>query len=383
MNKSLQRIRAIVRREVIQLRRDWLTLFLTLAIPVIELFLLAYSATFTIQHLPLAVYDQSHDRRSRELIRSLTNSEYFDVVLYAGSQDEIMQAIDAGQVKAGLVLPLDFSGRIDQNDGSILLLVDGSDSFSLQSAYGAANSIVQAYSLDLVMENIKSQGISSTGLLNQSMLPVTTSVQTLYNPTRQDLVFIIPAVAAMLIQMFAIVGIAMTIVREREWGVAEQLLSTPIRPLENIIGKIIPYLGLTFFELCVIHLLGYFWFHVPFKGSVFLYLLLAFLFIASSLSVGLLISTVATTQKQIQQVTAFILILSFLITGLVFSRIPMPGWTKIIGALLPMTHFIPIARGIMVKGVGISSLWSNVGALGLFTLILFILLPILSRKRMD
>ena len=379
MNKSFQRTSAIVRKEIIHLRRDWHTLFMMLAIPVIELFLLAYSATFTAQHLPLAVFDQSHDEQSRAFIDSMVNSHYFDVTFVAGSESEIIRALDEGKVKAGLVIPVDFAEQISRHEGSALLLLDGSDSYSLQTAYGAASSIAQKFSLDLTLETMQASG-ASTG---NGSLPVTTSVQTLYNPTRADLYFLIPGLAAMLLQMFAIMGMAMTIVREREWGVAEQLLSTPTRPLENIVGKMIPYFILTMFEMALIHLIGSFWFGVPFRGSVILYLGLAAIFALSSLSVGLLLSTVTTSQKQVQTIGSLILLLSFLLSGLIFSRIPIPLWTQFIGALLPVTHFIPIVRGIMIKGVGISALWSNVAALLAFIVILFTVLPLITRKRMD
>ena len=329
--------------------------------------------------MPLAVYDQSHDTQSRAFVDSLTNSGYFDLALNANSQAEIIKALDDGQVKIGVVIPSDLSQHIDRQTGTLLILLDGSDAYSLQSAYGAVNALAQKFSMDLPLQTLQENGLSA----GQNALPIDTSVQTLYNPSREDLYFIIPGVAAMLLQMFAILGIAMTIVREREWGVAEQLLATPTRPLENIIGKIIPYFALSMFEMVVIHALGYFWFGVPFKGSLPLYLVLAALFVSSSLCVGLLLSTIATTQKQVQTIGALILLLSFLLTGLIFSRIPMPWWTQLIGTVLPVTHFIPIVRGIMVKGVGLSALWPNVVALVLFNLILIVLLPVLSRKRMD
>jgi ABC-2 type transport system permease protein len=379
MKKSLQRISAMIRKETTRLLRDWRTLCLMLVIPVLELFLLAYSTTFTPQHLPLAVFDQSHDAQSRQFINRMVNSRYFEVTLVAGSEAEILQALDSGAVKAGLIIPDDFSEQIARQDGNALLLLDGSDAYTLQSAYGAASAIAQKFSMDLTLETLQSAGLTS-GAQN---LPLNASVQTLYNPTRADLYFIIPGVAAMLLQMFAVIGIAMTIVRERESGVAEQLLSTPTRPLENILGKMIPYFFLTMLETVVIHLIGSLWFGVPFKGDPLLYLALAALFAVSSLSVGLLFSTIATTQRQVQSIGSLILLLSFLVSGLVFSRIPMPGWTRFIGALLPVTHFIPIVRGIMVKGVGLSALWPNVSALLLFVLVLFLALPFLTRKRMD
>ena len=154
MNKSLQRIRAVMRKEIIHLFRDWHTLFMMLAIPVIELFLLAYSSTFTIKHLPMAVYDQSHDEQSRLFVHSLTNSEYFDVVMTTNSEAETISAIDAGNVKAGLIIPPDFAAHIVRGDANTLLLLDGFDSFSLQSAYGAANAITQNYSLGLTLKTI-------------------------------------------------------------------------------------------------------------------------------------------------------------------------------------------------------------------------------------
>lgn len=378
MNKSFQRISAIVRKEIIHLRRDWHTLFMMLAIPVIELFLLAYSATFTAQHLPLAVFDQSRDRQSRAFIDNLVNSHYFDVVLVAGSEAEVIHALDAGRVKAGLVIPPNFSDDISRRDGKALLLLDGSDSYSLQSAYGAASSIAQKFSLNLTMESIQTSGQTAGG-----DLPITTLVQTLYNPTRADLFFIIPGLAGMLLQMFAIMGMAMTIVREREWGITEQMLATPTRPLENILGKMIPYFILTMFEMIVIHLIGYFWFSVPFRGNMFLYLALATVFALSSLNVGLLLSTITTSQKQVQTIGSLIMLLSFLLSGLIFSRIPIPLWTQLIGDLLPVTHFIPIVRGIMIKGVGISALWKNLAALSAFIVVLLGVMPLITRKRLD
>jgi ABC-2 type transport system permease protein len=383
MKKSLQRIRSVLVKEVIHLRRDWHTLFLMLAIPVIELFLLAYAATFTIQHLPMAVFDQSRDSQSRALIQSLVNSSFFDVTAAAQSQAEVVRLIDAGEVKAGLIIPPDLIGQVSHGEGEVLLLLDGADSFSLQSAYVAASSVIQNESIQLTLQALEANPDATGGASKENALPVTTIVETLYNPTREDLIFIVPGVAAMILQLFAIIGIAMTIIREREWGVAEQLLSTPIRPMENLLGKVIPYLGLAFFEMVIIHLIGNFWFDVPFKGSIPLYLALVVLFLCSSLSVGLFISTITTTQKQVQFITALILMLSLLITGIIFSRIPMPLWTQVIGAFLPLTHFIPIIRGIMVKGVGVGALWPNVSALFAFILVLFLLLPFVSQKRMD
>jgi ABC-2 type transport system permease protein len=379
MNKSMQRILAVMRKEVIHLRRDWHTFSVMMAVPLIELFLLAYSATFTVKDLPLVVFDQSRDSQSRALIASLTNSVYFDLVKVAGSQAETVAAIDSGQAKAGLIVPPDFETDISRGDANVLLLLDGSDSFSLQSAYGAANAVTQNFGLHLTLETLEKGG----SLAGSVRLPITTSVQTLYNPVRDDLIFIVPAVAVVILQMFAIVGIAMTLVREREWGIAEQLLSTPIRPLENIVGKVVPYLALTLFEMIVIHLIGYFWFHVPFRGSVLLYLACAVLFMLSSLSLGLFLSTIAATQRQVQMVSSLILIFTFLLTGLVFSRIPMPAWTQAVGVLLPATHFIPIARGVIVKGVGIRAFWGNIGALVLFIVILTLSFQFLTKKRMD
>ena len=354
-----------------------------LVIPIIELFLLAYSAVFTIEHIPMAIFDQSQDQGSRELINAYTNSQFFDVAMTVSGNKEVVAAIDEGKVKAGLIIPSKLSEKIARGEGSVSFMLDGSDLFTLQSSFAAANVIAQQYSLQLLVKDIQN---------NEMVLPadptemsITTSVQTLYNPNREDLKFIIPGVVAIILQMFAIIGVATTIVRERELGGAEQLLATPIRPLENILGKIVPYIVLCLFELLLVHFFGHFWFGVEFKGSFWLYLLLSFIFIFSSLGIGMLISTLASNQNQIQQIAALILLFSFLLSGLVFSRMPMPEWAKFIGGLLPMTYFLPIVRGIMIKGVGISNiaLWKNVGVLFGFCAILLCTLPLLSRKRLD
>jgi ABC-2 type transport system permease protein len=348
-----------------------------------EMFLLAYSATFTVQHLPLVVYNPNNDVQSREFIHKVENSGFFDVTMSAQSQEEVKNAIDEGKVEAGLIFPPNFEEKVKQGDSEVIVILDGTDSFSLQSAFSSMEFIAQEYSTRLMMQNLSASGAQISALSENTDLPITTYVQTLYNPTRDDMVIIVPGTAVMIIEIFAIVSIAMTIVHEREMGVAEQLLSTPIRPLENILGKIVPYIVLTLTEFLIVHLIGYFWFKVPFKGNVLLYLVLSLLYAIACLSLGLFISTIASTQKQIQMIASMLLLLSFLLSGLVFSRVPMPAWSKVIGLLLPVTHFIPIARGIIVKGVGIGALWGNVIALILFSLIQFLLLPVLTRKRLD
>ncbi len=383
MKKSWQRFCAVVRKETIQLIRDKSTLTLMLCIPVMELFLLAYCAVFTAKNISMVVYDQSHDSESRSLINSFANSGYFQVTGSVMTEKDVISQLESGKSSIGLVIPPDLGSKVSRGEGSVSLVMDGADLYTLASSYLSAKSIIQNYSLGMVVKQVQNAGMTDSRLANLSELPITTSVQTLYNPNREDLQFIIPGIVAIILQMFAIVGVAANLVREREMGGAEQLLATPVRPIENILGKMTPYVVLCFLELFIIHFFGRFLFGVRFRGNFGLYLLLSFVFVVASLAVGMFISTIAQNQNQVMQITGLICLLSFNLSGLVFSRLPMPTWTKIIGGLLPMTHFVPIVRGLMIKGVGFAAVKKNVAMLGLFCVVLLGFLPFISHKRLD
>jgi len=379
MAKSLQRLRALIYKEALQVLRDRRTLILFFALPLIELFLFAYAVSLTVTHLPTALVDQSLDTRSRDFTQALVNSGNFDITLILQNEQQVQQAIDAGTVKAGMVIPPDFSDQVLNGKGSVLLLLDGSDSFSVQSGYNAALSIAQKYALDLTIEKVQSREASgATGTL-----PITTATRVLYNPDIKDLIFILPGLIALIMQIILVTHSAMALVREREAGTLEQLLATPARPAEMVVAKLIPGMAVAMLDMAVILAIGVFWFQVPFQGSVLLLAGLSILFIISGMGLGLIISAVARNQRQAQQLTAVIQLLAMLLTGFLYPRTTMPVWTQIIGNLVPMTYFVRIIRGIMTKGVGMAFLWTDSLTLLVYAGIALAIAAAVSKKRLD
>jgi ABC-2 type transport system permease protein len=383
MSKSLQRLRALIYKEMVQILRDRRTLTLFFALPLVELFLFAYAVSLTITHLPTAVVDQSLDARSRDFIQALVNSGDFDVTLVLQNEQQVMQAIDAGTVKVGVIIPPDFAEQVLCGKGSVLILLDGSDSFSVESGYNAALSISQKYSLNLTTEKVQSGGSLLVSNVSAGELPITTTTRVLYNPDIKDLVFILPGLIALIMQIIIVTHSAMAIVREREAGTLEQLLATPARPVERVIGKLIPGMLVAILDMTVILTIGVFWFRVPFQGNILLLGGLSILFIISGMGLGLVISAVAKTQRQAQQLTGVIQLLAMLLTGFIYPRTTMPLWTQIIGDLIPMTYFVRVIRGIMTKGVSLSFLWTDTLTLIVYAAIALAVAAAVSKKRLD
>jgi ABC-2 type transport system permease protein len=383
MAKSLQRLRALIYKETVQILRDRRTLMLFFALPLIELFLFAYAVSLTVTHLPTAVVDQSLDARSRDFIHALANSGNFDITLVLQNEQQVRQAMDAGTVKVGLIIPPNFEKQVLAGNGNVLILLDGSDSFSVQSGYNAALSITQKYSLNLTTEKIQSGGGSA--ILNSltGELPITTTTRVLYNPDITDLIFILPGLIALIMQIIVITNSALAIVREREAGTLEQLLATPARPAEMVIAKLIPGMVVAILDMTLILGIGVFWFKVPFQGNILLLAGLSILFIVSGMGLGLVISAVARNQRQAQQLTTVIQLLAMLLTGFLYPRTTMPLWTQIIGNLIPMTYFVRIIRGIMTKGVGLTFLWTDSLTLFIYAAIALAIAAAISKKRLD
>ena len=383
MDKSWMRTSALIQKETAQLLRDVRTLVFIIGLPLIELFLFAYAVSLTVYHLPMAVADQSQDEKSREFIHALVNSQYFDFTLAAQNEAQVRNAMDAGQVKAGVVIPPDFSTRLNEGNASVLILLDGSDSFSVQSGFGAANLITQNYGLELAIQKTKQTGGKAMFLAQATSKPITNSFRVLYNPDFRDLWFVLPAIIGMILQTAAVAQAALVVVREREVGTIEQILATPTRPLELLIGKMVPLVALCYLVLGLILVLGVFWFGVVFNGSLGLYLLLTLAFSMSSLGLGFLISTVAKTQRQAQQMNTVLMMFSMLLTGIIYPRNIMPLVPQWIGSILPLTYFIRISRGIIMKGVGLRILWSDVLALVIYSLVIMIAASLNFKKRLD
>jgi len=369
---------AVIQKETIQMLRDVPTLVMILTMPVIELFLFAYVGNMTLDHLPSVVADMSNDSRSRAFVNALEVSGFFDIDLYVETEADVIRAIDEGGVGIGIVIPPNFAAQIERGDAQALVIVDGSDSFMVQSGYSAAASIAQAHAMELVIETTERMGMS--GATN---LPIYTSTRILYNPNINDMVFLIPGLAAMLLQLIAVNATVMSVVRERELGTMEQILVTPVRPLELIIGKMAPAIILIAVDLLIIILLGVYWFKVPFQGSVGLFCWLSLVFMVSGLGLGLMLSTIVKNQKQVQQLTALLMMLTTMLTGLIYPTSTMPDAVKAVGNLIPATYFIRIARGIITKGVGLSFMKSDVIVLAVYGVAVMLISAMTFKKRLD
>ncbi len=373
-----QRLWAILFKEIVQTVRDWPKLLMIILLPVIELFLVAYMGDMQMDHIPMAVADLSLDTESRRLVAGLESSNIFDAVMAVDSEAEVLRAIDEGMVYAGLVIPADLASAVDRGDAQVLILVDGSDSFVVQSSYVAAASIAQAYGMELMMEKVQRMGM-------ESMIgtPIVTSTRILYNPSMDSLIFLIPGLAAILLQLISVNVTAMSVVREREHGTMEQILATPTRPLELILGKMTPGILLVGIDLTVILALGLYWFRVPFRGSIGLFIWLSVIFIVSGLGLGLLVSTIARSQKHAQQQTSVLMLLTMMLTGLIYPRSTMPPVVQAVGSMIPATYFVRIARGIVTKGVGLAFLWRDVAVLVIYGVVILAIASGTFKKRLD
>jgi drug efflux transport system permease protein len=376
VRKRTIRLAALIRKETIQVLRDRRTLFFILALPMLELFLFAYAIRLTVDHLPTVVADMSRDAESRAFLDALVESQYFDIRAYVNSQDDVVRALDANQAKVGILIPPDFASQVARGTAQALILLDGSDSFSVSSGYSAAISVAQARALELAGDKAKRMGIE----LQQT--PITTSTRVLYNPDLNDLIFILPGLVALLLQMLSVLTTAQSVVREYELGTIEQLMATPARPLEVIVGKLVPNLVLMLIVLALTMTTGVFWFGVPFQGNPWLFAWLSLLFVWSGLGLGLLISAVARTQREAQQMVAMLSMVSMLLTGFIYPRATMPAAVQLIGNLIPLTYFVRIARGIVTKGIGLTFLWTDVISLLVYGIGILVFAATTTKKRL-
>jgi drug efflux transport system permease protein len=376
----LKRVAAITQKEFIVMARDRGTLVLILLIPLIQLVLFAYAIHMDVKHIPMVVADQSLDSASRSYLDDLVRSSYFDITDTVQSQAEAVSAIDSGQARVGVVIPSNFSASVDRGDAGVLLLVDGSDPFTTQSAYNTLSAIAQNHAIQLVLDRVS---IASGDSAAQSLTPLTAHIRTLYNPDLQDLWFLVPGLIAMLLQTQTITLTALAVVREREMGTIEQILVTPILPIELMLGKTLPNLLIAVINMLTIVVVGTVGFGVPIQGNFLLYFVLTIIYIFSGLGLGLLISSFSQNQRQAQQLTSMITFIGQVIGGFVFPRYAMPVILQWISDLFPLTFFIPISRGIFMKGVGMQFLTGQVVALAFYVVVIVYLAARLFRQRLD
>jgi drug efflux transport system permease protein len=354
---NLGRLKSIIWKEFIQMRRDRGTLALMLGIPIMQLTLFGYAIRQDVRNLPTVVFDASHSQESRELVQRFGATGNFHMRGEVPSYAEALRRVDAGHARAAIVIPEDYARRLKRGrSAQVQVLVDASDPTASQSAIGAALLVGQTGNVRIISQRLGTQ-------MQEGRQPLDVRVRPLYNPALKSVLFIVPGIIGMILSNILIVITALGVVREREHGTLEQLIVTPLTRTEIMLGKITPYMLVGLIQLTAVLLVGSLVFRVPIRGSVPLIYAMSFLFVFASLGLGLLVSTLARNQAQAIQISFFFLLPNVLLSGFMFPREAMPPVANEIGLILPLTHFLQIMRGIVLKGVGLESLWPQALAL--------------------
>lgn len=373
------RLISLIRKEFIQILRDPRTLVLVMVIPVMQLFLLGYAATNDVRNVPLAVYNQDRGPASRELLDAYRAADYFRVTYEVYSEAALRRLIDGGQARAGLMIPPDYSQKIlSQGSAAVAFILDGSDPTVASTSLSAALLIGQQHATQIMVERLASRGFSMT-----VQLPIEIRSQVLYNPDLISAYFMIPGMIGMILYALTSILTATAIVRERERGTIEQLIVTPIRPWELMVGKLLPYVILAFLNTFEVLLLGHYWFKVPVRGDLGLIVGTSGLFLMSSLGIGLLASTIANTQQEAMLIVWMTLLPSLFLSGFFFPLEAMPKVLQWISYIFPLRYYLVTIRSLMLKGVGIGPIQEQVIALAIFGVGIMGVAARRFRKRLD
>ena len=375
----IRRYLAIVSKEFIHIVRDRRTLALSFVMPIVLLLLLGYAANTDVRNVSLAVFDQDRSPASRALIDAFRAGGYFRLDYYVGSEDEIAELIGRGDARAGMIIPPRYSSDLAAgHQAQVAVALDGSDPIVAQTALAAAIQTGQAKATEIALARLAERGQSAS-----FVLPLEVHTQVWYNPDLVSAYYMVPALIGIILLFQSVVLTSTAVVRERERGTIEQLIVTPIRSLELIAGKLTPYVVIAFVSTIEILVVGAVLFSVPIVGSVLLLLALAALFLATTLGIGLLISTLAKTQQEAMVTAQFFLLPNIFLSGFFFPLAAMPEILQWISLAFPLRYFLTIVRGIVLKGVGIEAFWPEVIALAVFATLVTVAAARRFRKRLD
>ena len=339
----MKRLLALAHKELIQLRRDRLTFGMIVGIPVMQLLLFGYAINMDIRHLPTVVLDHDRSAVSRDLVQRLVATHQYDVVGAVRDYDEVAQAFRRNLAQVAVVIPARFGAELQERHVvTAQLVVDGADPQTVAAAQQAASGLGSSYTQALAAERLPA-GLRAAGQLQ-------ISPTTWYNPQGETAIFVVPGLVGVILTMTMLMFTSMALVRERERGTLEQLLVSPIRPWEMVVGKILPYVVIGYVQVSLILIIGRAVFDVPLRGSLGLLYGLSFAFIGANLALGLLFSTIAKTQQQAMQMSFFFLLPNILLSGFVFPFAGMPRAAQLLSQCLPLTHFLRIIRAIILKG---------------------------------
>lgn len=373
---NFSRFVAIIRKEFIQMRRDRLTFAMMFGIPIIQLVLFGFAINTDPKNLPVAVLSADNSAFSRTFVQAMQNSGYFKVVERVETEEAARRLLARGEVQFIVNIPSDFSRRLVRGEHPALLVeADATDPSAVSSAVQVLGEIARSvFDRDLAgpLKNLAAK----PG-------PADLQIHLAYNPDRVTQYNIVPGLMGVVLTMTMVVITALAVTRERERGTMESLLATPALPLEVMTGKIIPYICVGYIQVTVILLAARLLFHVPMVGSFALLYLAALCFIAATLAVGITISTLATNQLQAMQMSFFFFLPSLLLSGFMFPFRGMPEWAQMIGQLLPLTHFLRVLRGILLKGNAFPDIWPDLWPILAFGLIVMALGALRYRRTLD
>ena len=376
---NLRRLVAVARKEFIHVLRDKRALAIAILLPMIMLMIFGYALTLDLDRVPLAILDQSRTPQSRELVARFEGSRYFSVVQRAGSEREVEAAINRGEAMLGLVVPLDFGRRVaSERKTQVQVLADGSDANTTTLALAYAETIVRGYSQEVLVMKVR----RLTG--KAPALPMELRPRVWFNTDMESKIFIVPGLIAVIMMLITALLTSLTVAREWETGTMEQLISTPVRPPELILGKLAPYFVIGMVDMLLSVLAGRFLFEVPIRGSLVLLFCVSAVFLVGALALGIFISTLAKTQLLASQ-AAFVatFLPAFLLSGFMFDIGNMPRPLQVMTNLIPARHFVTVLRGLYLKGTGLAELWPQCLLLVAFAALMLLLAIRTFKKRLD
>jgi ABC-2 type transport system permease protein len=372
------RLISIIRKEFIQIFRDPRTLILIILMPIMQLFLLGYAATTDIRNISIAVWDQSQSPQSRALLDAFRAANYFSIDYPVYSTQEYTDLIESGKIRAALIIPPDYETQLLQAKAQVSLVLDGSDATVGGTALSTAKLIGQSYATKVLEEQA-----ALTGRASSFVPPLDVRTQVWYNPDLIAAYFNVPGVIGMILYFITALLTASSIVRERERGTIEQLIVTPIRSWELVVGKILPYAILAFIDTFEILVIGHWWFKVPIRGDLGLIFALSGLFVLSSLGIGLFASTIANTQQEAFITVMVTMLPSIFLSGFFFPIEAMPKLLQYVSAIVPLRYYLVIIRALLLKGVGVQALTEQIVALTIFAIGIMGAAAFRFRKRLD
>jgi len=347
---NAERLGAMVKKEFVQMFRDQASLRLMLLVPVMQLLIFGFAIRTDVRDLPTVVFDQSRTQESRAFVQALIGTDNFAIKADVRSYADAIEAVDAGRARAAVVLPPDYARNLKRGQpAQVQVLVDASDPTASQSAIAAAQLVGQRTNMTILAKSVNNG--RAVGL------PVDVRVRPLYNPALRNAVYIVPGLIGMILSNILIIITALAIVRERETGTLEQLIVTPLAKWEIMLGKIIPYVFVGYVQMTSVLVVGHYLFHVPIRGPLLALYVATLVFIVANLGLGLFISTLGRNQAQVTQTAFLFLLPNVLLSGFMFPREAMPVGARVAGLILPLTYYLQLVRGIVLKGNGLTQLW--------------------------